>query len=495
MPGRWTGCWREACALADRFEEYITTVQAQVRWKRARNGLEDELRTHLMDQRDACMEEGLDGEEAAAESVRLMGDPVEVGTRLDRVHRPKPQWGLLALVGIILTVGFQLQYLTWEIAGLEPSIAQDNYFQLRWGVSVCIGAAVMLAVYFLDYTLLGKRPVLCWSGGALLLVIVYCRSAYFNGARFNIKYWMLLAPVLLAVLVYGMRGKGWRGYVLCLAGIGAFTLLGMHIPSSTCTVTVCSAGMTLLLLAVWKGWMGVPRRQRITAAVLLLLSGLFLLLLCLIRYPHMLQRLSIALHPDLERGYASIATRSMLRGAKWIGEGSCDWMELLPSDQSGSAARLLPNAPTDQFLTWIIYKLGWLAGLAVMGLLAVMLAWMFRKACKQRGMLGFLVSMAAVLTLGMETAAYAAFNLGFQMFGPLSLPLISYGGRFMVVHMALVGLTLSVFREERLPLKERAQAKGRNLAAEPWVMWQSGDLVIRTSRWKKLKRQKTSAAR
>ena len=32
---------------------------------------------------------------AQAEAVRQMGDPVALGTDLDRIHRPRPQWGLL----------------------------------------------------------------------------------------------------------------------------------------------------------------------------------------------------------------------------------------------------------------------------------------------------------------------------------------------------------------------------------------------------------------
>ena len=54
----------------------------QVRWRRARPALAQELRTHLLDQRDACLAQGMSQTEAEAESLRQMGDPVEVGTQL-----------------------------------------------------------------------------------------------------------------------------------------------------------------------------------------------------------------------------------------------------------------------------------------------------------------------------------------------------------------------------------------------------------------------------
>lgn len=57
--------------------------------EKARPLVEDELLTHLCDQRDALMAGGMDETVATAESLRLTGDPYEIGTELDRVHRPK----------------------------------------------------------------------------------------------------------------------------------------------------------------------------------------------------------------------------------------------------------------------------------------------------------------------------------------------------------------------------------------------------------------------
>ena len=68
--------------------EYLDAVQEQIRWKRARPVLARELEQHLTDQRDAFLEEGADLETAERLAVEEMGDPVRVGTELDRVHRP-----------------------------------------------------------------------------------------------------------------------------------------------------------------------------------------------------------------------------------------------------------------------------------------------------------------------------------------------------------------------------------------------------------------------
>ena len=76
--------------------DYLDTVTAQIRWKRARAAAARELATHLEDQRNEFLAEGHSPEEAERLAVEEMGDPVAVGTDLDRLHRPRPQLGLLA---------------------------------------------------------------------------------------------------------------------------------------------------------------------------------------------------------------------------------------------------------------------------------------------------------------------------------------------------------------------------------------------------------------
>ena len=56
--------------MAERIEQYLDEVGAQVRWKRVRPALTQELRTHLEEQAEAYRAEGLPAAEAAAEAAR-----------------------------------------------------------------------------------------------------------------------------------------------------------------------------------------------------------------------------------------------------------------------------------------------------------------------------------------------------------------------------------------------------------------------------------------
>lgn len=66
---------------------------------------------------------------------------------------------------------------------------------------------------------------------------------------------------------------------------------------------------------------------------------------------------------------------------------------------------------------------------------------------KQKNVLGYLVSLSVLLNFSIQIVIYVISNLGFYMaLSPLSFPLLSYGGRYLIINMFLIGLLLSVFR-------------------------------------------------
>ena len=469
--------------MADRFEQYIATVQEQVRWRRARAGLKEELNTHLLDQRDACMAVGMGQEEAEAESLRQMGDPVEVGTRLDRVHRPKPQWGLLALISVMLMIGAAIQQtvMTQQAELISYMSSYVQTYWLRWILMAMAGAAALLVIYALDYTILGRHPLVLYFVGLAGLFAAFPLCPIVSGKAYGMDFYLLIAPVLMAVLMYGMRGKGWRGYFLSLLGIVPFLLMALKVPSFSCVLLLATTGFALLMVTAWKGWMGISWRKGVAATIGIAAAGILGGVYRFFKSDYVIRRLQAAIHPEqdpLGMGYWTSLVRELLAGAKWIGQGN------YRGEQLENISTILSSGATDNFLTWTIHRYGWLIGLAIMGLLILMLVWMWKKVRKQQGMLGLLVSVAAVCVLSVQVLIYAAANLGLGLLGGISLPLLSWGRQVQVINMALIGLALSVFREEQLPIHER-QGKIIRTQKPAWIVWENGDLVLRFSQWKR----------
>ena len=86
-------------------DEYLKTLLEQIRCKKARPYIRQELQNHMEDQIEENLHAGMDYESAEKEAVKDMGDPVEAGISLDRIHKPQIAWKLLFLIALLSVAG------------------------------------------------------------------------------------------------------------------------------------------------------------------------------------------------------------------------------------------------------------------------------------------------------------------------------------------------------------------------------------------------------
>ena len=87
-------------------EEYIEKLISQIRCKKARPYVADEIRGHMEDQIADNEELGMSREEAEKNAVLDMGDPVAVGVSMDRIHKPQISVKLLVIIGLRSSIRF-----------------------------------------------------------------------------------------------------------------------------------------------------------------------------------------------------------------------------------------------------------------------------------------------------------------------------------------------------------------------------------------------------
>ena len=97
-----------------RAEEYLTILTDQIRCKMARGAVREEIRCHIEDQTAAFLSEGMEQAEAEEAAVREMGDPVETGNELNRIHRPRMAWGMIGLIAVLSLAGYLIQNFMQE---------------------------------------------------------------------------------------------------------------------------------------------------------------------------------------------------------------------------------------------------------------------------------------------------------------------------------------------------------------------------------------------
>ena len=461
--------------VCEAINTYITAVCQQIRWKKARAPIADELTNHISDTRDAYVAKGLPSHEATIAAIADTGDAEIIGTQLDRVHHPKPQWGMLSTTAVLVMLG--LAIYAYFAGGLS---AERLIF-------TAVGVAALVAAYYIDFTWLAKYPkTMLFAVIAGVLVLLYLRSYGIHPSNL-VNLWgdhslqsgmrffsmgdvlTLIFPLVLAIIIFYAKGRGYWGLVI--TGL-SFTLLtvvaiGMSVVG---TARFMFIGFVLISVAIAKGVYGI---RKLHAALLtfgpVVLSG-FLVFASMHEYQR--QRFAVIFSPSSAAygsGFMAILSRDVLSEAAWFGQGTTD-----------ALGRLLPFYPTSPIrvdaamaLTVLIGLMGWVVFVVIVGALAFFIAKGTIRCVGQKSSLGLLVSSAVMLTFAVQTVEYVTFNLGFHIASPISLPLIISSNAAFIVNMAMVGFMLSVFRTG-----DAVQDRHYEYSRSRFVRWDNGRLIF-----------------
>lgn len=255
------------------YTEYMETLKEQIQNKRARSLVAEEIRGHIEEQAKEYQAEGMSKEDAEREAVRQMGDPVETGCALNRIHRPAFPWKLFVLA-VFLTGASMLISLT-----IDAKINEDGVQAAQVGSLFMVNAvsfAMIFVIMYFDYTwlFLHIRAVyalymiclcLVWSGGLL---------GNYQTALLASYSVQVLLPVIFAGIIYQYRGQGFRG-ILKSAGwiIIPFMVLAaglISLPKSNGAVVenavVC---LFLLVASVLRGIFGNEKKKYLVELALL----------------------------------------------------------------------------------------------------------------------------------------------------------------------------------------------------------------------------------
>jgi len=431
----------------DTINEYVKLVCHQIRWKKSHERISEEVSNHIIDGRDAYIKQGLDEQEATIKAIAESGDALVIGTQLDRIHRPKPQWAMLLWVAGFLLLGVLFSQITFP--GMD---FQYIFTRLFW---LAIGTAFMLAAYFADFSILGKYPWRIFIALSLLVVVVFfaipannqwIRIPYIGTIQLGIM--SLVFPVILASVIYTARNKGYKGLIISLLVYAFFCLavIATPPPGLTAFMHFAPVGILLFIFAIMRGWFGVSKLKGSLLVVLPHVGIFALWLLVNIQSggSFVFHRLIAIINPNtdpLGRGFFPVQIRRLLSNAVLLGEGTHDhWY-----DRFWPMYDMPEMLYTDYLLATVIFRFGWLAFVAIMCALIFFISKAVTHCFKQKSSLGFFVSTAIIMTFAMQVLTYVAFNLGFGVMF-ISLPLISSGNTSIVINMILIGFMLSVFR-------------------------------------------------
>ncbi len=429
-------------------EEYLNRLKEQIRCKKAKNMVAEEIGQHIEDQKASYINEGDDENTAMVKSLEQMGDPIEIGILLDKIHKPRMEWRVLLVVLILCSFGVFAQISI----GNEVNIGMISFSNDvgRHILFLALGLLLMTSVYFFDYTKIGKYSKIIW----LLLIIGIFLYASF-GIRVNGRlphfhaYVMLFFPVYGGV-IYAYKGKGYPGIIKCILFSVATVVveLQFRIQSSIIWGFLLSS-IIMLTAAAMKNWFYTSKK--ITMAIICGWIPVFLTAIILLSdglTTYQMDRINyiaeVIIHP-YEKGFQMSNVRQTISNAKLFG-GTTDFMGFLHGVDS------------NYILTYVIGKWGIVAGTLVVGLFVVFICRILYISYHQKNSLGMFVGLGSSMVFAIQGVNYILSNLGIHIIEQVSLPFISYGGSLLAVNFIVLGIILSVFRNtnivEEVPYKE-----------------------------------------
>lgn len=386
---------------SEKTQEYIGLVTLQMRCKKARDMVALELQNHIEEQTEAYEEFGLTHKEAEARAVEQMGDPIEVGTRLDRVHRPKTDFRMIGYIAFLTVAAY---------------------------------AAVLLVLFVYqvnDLAFLGRNLAITNLSGLSVMVIL-----------------------LFAAIVYHYRNNGYKGILICLMWLlaGFITLCRIQSISLAGAVSFFATGIVTLSFAVYKGWINIKRKSAliILCAIMIVppVCAVGALATGIIGAPYQVARVRAFINPYSDpsgNGYTVTAMRERLAGLHFIGSSVADesnnwWYSL----------------------SFIMEKYGIMVGILLIGVLALLFGKMLSGVIRQQNRLGGLLGIGAISYLLVSTILHVMTSLTLIPATSAYLPFFTEGTTSTIGCYLLLGVYLSVHRNAMI-LSERQSMPKRQL--------------------------------
>lgn len=444
-----------------KMEEYIEKVTEQIRCAKARPMVEEELRDHILDQAEAYEAEGMFEEEALERAVREMGDPVEAGVSLDRVHRPQMEWSILLLVGIISVFAVLIHAVNLQF---NTSLQAAGIGYLKNIIMyMLLGYVAMLIVYRLDYSIFAKysRQI---AAGFLLLIFAgtYFFGAQVNGANAYIRLGfsagsgiytfglyvstsmlMYLYVPMFAALLYHYRGQGYKAVGKLFLWALIPLLFVFKMPAFHAVIIMSFCFVFLFSVAVWKGWYQVAKKRVLAVlwAGMALSPVLAVGGILSVGADYQVARLQAFFSADPDYSYFTNVVRQFLGTSYLIGRNEASVAQI---------ADRLPGINSDFIFVLLVSAYGILAGVLLVVLLLFLVGRIFHMSVRQKNQLGMILGMSCGILFLVEIVQNLAVNLGLVPVMTTTLPFVSSGGSGTIISYMLLGLALSVYRHKNI---------------------------------------------
>jgi rod shape determining protein RodA len=350
---------------------------------------------------------------------------------------------ILVVFGILMIRSATMDAISDDLISRVPN-------QIQYAV---IGMVLIVVLTVVDYRLLGSSHVWLYLGmvGLLLLVPIVGQEGD-AGAKRWINLGILIQPseigkiIIIVTLGHWLSNRYDR-----LDRLPTVVGSGLHVAVPALLIFLQpDLGTTIVFVVLWFALIWAAGLQLKHIAMFALLGILLAPLLWSQMQPYQRARITtfIGITQEEDELAASQGSEYNIRQAS-ISIGSGGLIGKGYANGSQTQLRFLRVRHTDFIFSVIAEELGFIGGVAVMGLIGVVIMRILRGARLAVDPLGSMICYGVAAMIFFQTVVSIGMNLGMLPVTGLTLPFISSGGTSLLSMLAGVGLAQSVIVRRR----------------------------------------------
>ena len=345
-------------------------------------------------------------------------------------------------------------FMLYSATHADTNISTPYFYVRSQGIGLVIGVVFLLMISAINFKWIARWRNWIYAFTLLLLVLTLVPHIGAGNATVGANRWIdlrvtrlqtsELAKLLLCLSLAGVLAEGTalrhrlRFVVLCVAYVLVPTAL-VFLQPDLGTALVFGA-ILITMLVVWGirlPHLGVLAGAGVFAAVLAL--RILPTLGVQVLKDYQLQRLTVFLDPERDPGGAGYQlTQSKIS----IGSGMFTGKGYLQGTQTH--LNFLPEHHTDFIFAVIGEELGFLGGMLLVGLFAIIVWRAFRIARLSEDMYGRLIATGIAGMLVFQVFVNIGMTIGIMPVTGIPLPFVSFGSSSLVVNLMAIGVLESI---------------------------------------------------
>lgn len=421
-----------------KIKNYLDEVCSLIKCKDVHEDIRLELENHIIETTEAHIEHGLSEEAALEKAISNMGEALEVGKELDKAHKQKPDWSIIAISLAFCIFGLVCLYLI-QSNGLSSS-GSSTFFTNSLIYSL-IGIGLSVGLYFFDYRKIHAYSKHLYFGSIIITFLLMFNGFVINGLRIYIRIHnininissllLLLLTVSLSGIFYNINWSSKKNIIYAIIIFLVPNLL-FRMLYSTANGIIYSVIFFVLVLAS-----GCTIKQ--LAIVFAPIFAMFYFYI--LKEPYRVKRILSSFNWQSDPqgiGFINAQINKLIYSSGIFGKGFL----IKPLK--------LPEIHTDLILTYIIYTFGWLALIAIVTLILIFIIRIISISNSVLDGYGKLILYGLATLFSIQFAWNILMTLGLLPVMGISLPFISYGGTSLVINFMAIGIICSIYKRKNL---------------------------------------------